>query len=93
MVSDSSGNYLLTVSPNWAGKVTPKKSGYVTCSHSEAQPPEECPVRNRAPVRVANWNDTKDTPYRVLYRDSSYSGTIRKDPKDKPEIVNWKWPF
>ncbi len=40
-----------------------------------------------ATFRVANWNDTKDTPYRVRYRDSSFSGTIRKDPKDKPEIV------
>ncbi len=40
-----------------------------------------------ATFRIPNWNDAKDTPYRILYGQSSYSGTVRKDPKDKPEIV------
>ncbi len=41
-----------------------------------------------APFRVENWDDTRTTPYRVLYHSSSsYQGTIRKNPKDKAEIV------
>lgn len=49
-----------------------------------------------ASFRVANWGDTSDTPYRVVYampdesgeaRTYHYEGTIRKDPADKPQIV------
>ncbi|MBI4873803.1 MAG: alkaline phosphatase D family protein [Acidobacteria bacterium] len=40
-----------------------------------------------ATFRVPSWNDTKDTPYRVVYGKFSYHGTIRKDPQEKPEIV------
>lgn len=40
-----------------------------------------------ATFRIANWDDTRDTPYRVRYRESAFSGTIRKDPKSKPQIV------
>jgi len=37
--------------------------------------------------RVADWDDAKDTPYRVLYEDDAWEGTVRKDPVDKDEIV------
>lgn len=38
--------------------------------------------------RVENWDETKDTPYRLLHGDSaSFAGLIRKDPLDKQEIV------
>lgn len=54
------------------------------------------PLARTATFRVTNWNDAKDTPYRVSYRmpDSSgkprhyyYEGTIRRDPVDKANIV------
>lgn len=38
--------------------------------------------------RVENWDNTKDIPYRILHGESaSFEGLIRKDPKDKAEIV------
>ncbi len=38
--------------------------------------------------RVEEWDSTKDTPYRILHGDEAYfEGLIRKDPKDKPEII------
>ncbi len=49
-----------------------------------------------ARFRIADWDSTKTTPYRLTYRDMlkngtedlfTYSGTIRKDPVDKEEIV------
>lgn len=41
-----------------------------------------------APLRVENWDDSQTTPYRVLYgTNASYEGTIRKNPKDKDEII------
>ncbi|MEK7409343.1 MAG: alkaline phosphatase D family protein [Acidobacteriota bacterium] len=49
------------------------------------------PLARTATFRVSDWDDTKDTPYRVAYsmrgRDYHYEGTLRRDPKDKPEIV------
>ncbi len=37
--------------------------------------------------RVENWDDTRDTPYRLLHgKRASFEGLIRKDPKDKTEI-------
>lgn len=54
------------------------------------------PLARTAAFRVPNWNDAKDTPYRVAYtmrdpggkpREYFYAGTIRKDPKDKPQIA------
>ncbi len=45
------------------------------------------PRARTATFRIANWNDSKDTPYRVVYDAQNYEGTIRKDPKDKPRIV------
>ena len=40
-----------------------------------------------ATFRVAGWDDTSDTAYRVVYEDHTWSGTVRKDPKAKPQIV------
>ena len=44
-----------------------------------------------ATFRVANWDATKDTPYRVAYtfegKEHTWAGTIRKDPVDKQTIV------
>ena len=38
--------------------------------------------------RVENWDNSKDIPYRILHGESaSFEGLIRKDPKDKTEIV------
>ena len=41
-----------------------------------------------APFRVEKWDSTKDWRYRVAHGDSAfYTGTIRRDPVDKEEIV------
>ena len=49
-----------------------------------------------ATVRVTDWDGTRDTPYRFLFKLNaadgstdtwSYEGTIRSDPMDKEEIV------
>jgi len=45
------------------------------------------PMARTATFRVANWDDTRDTPYRVVYGAQRYAGTIRRDPKSKPQIV------
>ncbi|MEM9675322.1 MAG: hypothetical protein AAF992_22210, partial [Bacteroidota bacterium] len=37
--------------------------------------------------RVEDWDDTQDTPYRLLHgENASFEGLIRKDPIDKDEI-------
>lgn len=41
-----------------------------------------------APFRVEKWNDSKAHEYRVIHEaGSSYTGTIRKNPVDKGEVV------
>ena len=41
-----------------------------------------------APLRVENWDDSKAVKYRVRHgKEASYEGTIRKNPKDKEEIL------
>ncbi|MEM1296888.1 MAG: alkaline phosphatase D family protein [Verrucomicrobiota bacterium] len=40
-----------------------------------------------ATFRVSDWDASQDTLYRVVYGDSVWSGIVRKDPVDKPEIV------
>jgi alkaline phosphatase D len=49
-----------------------------------------------ATFRIENWDDTKDTPYRLVYayagadgitKDYYWNGTVRRDPVDKEEIV------
>ncbi len=45
------------------------------------------PEARTATFRVPNWDDTVDTPYRVLFDGHSWEGTIRKDPVGSDEIV------
>ncbi|MGC6430612.1 MAG: alkaline phosphatase D family protein [Jejuia sp.] len=41
-----------------------------------------------AHFRIENWDDSAEKPYRVLYKKNlTYDGIIRKNPKDKEEIV------
>ncbi len=41
-----------------------------------------------AHFRIENWDDTKDVKYRVRHgKEAMFEGTVRKDPKDKEEIV------
>ena len=40
-----------------------------------------------ATFRIADWDSEVDTPYRVVYGESTWQGTVRKDPTDKDEIV------
>jgi len=41
-----------------------------------------------APFRITNWDNTRDVRYRVAHGPkASYSGTIRRDPVEKDEIV------
>jgi alkaline phosphatase D len=45
------------------------------------------PLARTSTFRIPGWDDTKDLPYRVVYRGQAYGGTIREDPKAKPQIV------
>jgi len=54
------------------------------------------PDARTATFRIENWDDTKDTPYRLVYslkdgsgkiRDYDWTGTVRKDPLDRDELV------
>jgi alkaline phosphatase D len=54
------------------------------------------PLARTATFRLANWDDGRDHPYRVVYAladrsgattDHAFHGTIRRDPVDKPQIV------
>lgn len=58
----------------------------------------EGPIDERARTatfRVENWDDTRDVPYRLVYRyrgpdgmvRHDYEGTVRRDPVDKEELV------
>lgn len=41
-----------------------------------------------APFRVEQWDDSRDHRYRVTHGpEATYSGIIRKNPVDKPEII------
>ena len=41
-----------------------------------------------APFRVEKWDDSEDAPYRVRHgKEATYEGLVRKNPKDKREIV------
>ena len=41
-----------------------------------------------APFRIENWDDSKEYKYRVSHNKTAfYEGIIRKNPKDKDEIV------
>ncbi len=54
------------------------------------------PAARTATFRVANWNDTRDVPYRLAYTmvgrdgartESFYTGTVRKDPRQGDTVV------
>lgn len=48
------------------------------------------PLSRTASFRVANWPDTSDVPYRLRFRsgeETTYEGTIHRDPRDKRKIV------
>ena len=67
-----------------------KDGGWVTVATADFAAPHY-----NAVFTVNNWDETKDTPFRVTYRlggslnEPAYfwSGTIRKDPVEKDEIV------
>jgi alkaline phosphatase D len=40
-----------------------------------------------ATFRVPNWDDTRDTPYRLMLGASSFEGTVRKDPRGKEKLT------
>jgi alkaline phosphatase D len=44
-----------------------------------------------ASFRMTGWNDGEDTPYRIRYsldgREHNFTGTVRRDPKDKPKLL------
>ena len=40
-----------------------------------------------ATFRVEGWDSSLNTPYRVVYGDSHWEGTVRRDPVDKETIV------
>ncbi|MGH9631654.1 MAG: twin-arginine translocation pathway signal protein, partial [Bryobacteraceae bacterium] len=48
------------------------------------------PEARTATFRVPDWDDTRDTPYRVAFRGDReffFEGTVRKDPVDNQKIV------
>jgi hypothetical protein len=45
------------------------------------------PLSSTAAFRLPKWNDTKDTPFSLHWRDASYAGTIRRDPREKPKLT------
>lgn len=54
------------------------------------------PLARTATFRVANWDDTRDTPYRLAHEvrrgggrmePFHFTGTVRRDPVDKPALV------
>lgn len=40
-----------------------------------------------ATFRLPGWDDTRDTAYRVVYQGHEFTGTVRRDPRDKPAIT------
>ena len=49
------------------------------------------PLARTATFRVEGWDDSRDVPYRVALTHEgevhSWAGTIRRDPRDAPELV------
>ena len=45
------------------------------------------PLSRTATFRVPDWDDSRNTAYRVTYAGHYSGGTIRRDPKSKPQIV------
>ena len=40
-----------------------------------------------ATFRLDNWSAKRDVPYRLVYGDCTYTGTVRKDPENKAQVV------
>ncbi len=40
-----------------------------------------------ATFRIDPWSAQRDVPYRLVYGDCTYTGTVRRDPEDKSQIV------
>ncbi|MCP4454042.1 MAG: twin-arginine translocation pathway signal [Planctomycetes bacterium] len=40
-----------------------------------------------ATFRVEKWSAERDAPYRLVYGNDTYTGTVRRDPEDKPQVV------
>jgi alkaline phosphatase D len=40
-----------------------------------------------ATFRMEKWSAKRDVPYRLVYGDCIYTGTVRKDPEEKSQIV------
>ena len=61
--------------------------------HRRAEAPID-PLSRTATFRIADWDDSRDTPYRVTYalkhRDGSekclWNGVVRRDPGDREEV-------
>jgi hypothetical protein len=48
------------------------------------------PQSRNALFRITNWDDSRDTRYRLAFRldgEHYFEGVVRKDPKEKPKIV------
>lgn len=45
------------------------------------------PLARTATFRVPNWDQSRDIPYRVVYQSHQYSGTVRRDPLQKPAVT------
>ena len=45
------------------------------------------PMARTAHFRVAKWDQSRDIPYRVRFRDHQWTGTVRRDPIDAPKVV------
>jgi hypothetical protein len=56
--------------------------GGKTVSKAEVEP-----LSSTAAFRLPNWDDGRDHPYTLAFGAHTYSGTIRRDPRDKPRIV------
>ena len=64
------------------------------------EPPVELKLKGRAPLqtkidtfsstasfRVTAWDSSKEVPFEIAFQGQTYPGSIRRDPKEKNEIV------
>ncbi len=45
------------------------------------------PLSATALFRIPKWDDRTEAPYTLSFQGHTYSGTIRRDPRDKPRLV------
>lgn len=60
-----------------------KRDGQWTQIARQPVEPDSC----TATFRIAKWNEKVDTPYRLHYGEAEYTGTVRRNPADKPLVV------